>query len=97
MKGDKLSINVTVNGMRIPLTIDRDDEILYRDAEKVAKHYIDKYSKDYSRKSVEEILTITAYQMAVLVAKQQYHQDIEPLAQKIEELNKLLKDKQTEV
>ncbi len=96
MDENRLTINVTVNGMRIPLNIKREDEILYRDAEKITKHFIEKYSKDYSRKSVEEILTITAYQIAVLVAKQQYHQDIEPLAKKVEELNQMLKDKEVQ-
>lgn len=94
---NKFTINVKINGTRLPLTIHREDEILYRDAEKIVNHYIEKYSKDYSGKSMEEILIYTAYQMAVLVAKQQYHQDVEPLAEKVEKLNNLLRNRKKEV
>ena len=84
------TINILLNGVRMPLNIRREDEEIYRNAEKIVNKYLEQYRKQFSQRSMEEILTLAAYQLAVIVAKQATNQDQAPLAEKIEELNKEL-------
>jgi len=86
------NINILLNGVRIPLKIHRDDEEIYRNAEKIVNKYLRQYRELYSQRSMEEILTLVAFQIAVIVFKQGTNQDIEPLAEKILELNKELEE-----
>ncbi len=88
---DVFTINILLNGVRMPLNIRREDEEIYRNAEKIVNKYLEQYRQQFSQRSMEEILTLTAYQLAVIVSKQATNQDQTPLAQKIEELNKELK------
>lgn len=76
----------------MPLTIPREDEELYRDAEKLLINYLNKFQEKYNQKSMEEVLTFTAYQLAVISAKQSKKQDIDPLAVKVQEINKKMAD-----
>ena len=86
------NINILLNGVRIPLKIHREDEEIYRNAEKIVNKYLRQYREMYSQRSMEEILTLVAFQIAVIVFKQGTDQDIEPLAEKILELNKELEE-----
>lgn len=76
----------------MPLNIRREDEEIYRNAEKLVNKYLEKYRKSFSQRSMEEILTIVAYQIAVIVSKQEINNDIGPMAEKMMELNKELKE-----
>lgn len=87
---DMFTINILINGVRMPLTIPREEEVLYRDAEKLLNNYLIKYRERYNQHSMEEILTIVAYQLAVIITKQNMNQDVTPLAQKIQNLNQEL-------
>lgn len=89
---DVFTINILLNGMRMPLKIRREDEEIYRNAEKIVNKYLEQYRTQFSQRSMEEILTLVAFQVAVVLAKQNKNQDINPLAEKIEELNKELKE-----
>ncbi len=84
------NINILLNGVRMPLKIQREDEEIYRNAEKIVNKYLEQYRRQYSQRSMEEILTLVAYQLAVIISKQDIRQDEGPLAEKIEELNKEL-------
>ena len=75
----------------MPLNIRREDEEIYRNAEKIVNKYLEQYRKQFSQRSMEEILTLVAYQLAVIISKQKTNQDEAPMADKIEELNKELK------
>jgi len=86
------NINILLNGVRIPLKIHREDEEIYRNAEKIVNKYLRQYREMYSQRSMEEILTLVAFQIGVIVFKQGTDQDIEPLAEKILELNKELEE-----
>lgn len=88
---DIFTINILLNGVRMPLKIRREDEEIYRNAEKIVNKYLEQYRGQYSQRSMEEILTLVAYQMAVIVSKQETSQNVAPLADKIEELNSELK------
>ena len=91
MKDDKFTINVNVNGFKMPLNIPRKDEELYRNAEKLVEKYIDFFQKQYNQRSTEQILIMVAFQIAVIVSKQELSEDITPLAEKIQALDDELK------
>mgnify|MGYP000903925224 CR=1 FL=1 len=92
MNKKEFTINILLNGVRMPLNIRREDEEIYRNAEKLVNKYLGKYRKSFSQRSMEEILTIVAYQIAVIVSKQEINNDIGPMAEKMMELNKELKE-----
>ncbi|NLI73125.1 MAG: cell division protein ZapA [Bacteroidales bacterium] len=96
MNREKFIINILLNGVRMPLKIRREDEEIYRNAEKLVNRYLEQYRRQFSQRSMEEILTIVAYQVAVIASKQAMNENIEPLAEKIKELNNELKELVTE-
>ena len=91
MKDDNFTINVIVNGFKMPLNIPRKDEELYRNAEKLVEKYINHYQKQYNQRSTEQILIMVAFQIAVIVSKQELSEDTVPLAEKIQALDDELK------
>ena len=91
MKDDKFTINVIVNGFKMPLNIPRKDEELYRKAEKLVEKYINHFQKQYNQRSTEQILIMVAFQIAVIVSKQELNEDTVPLADKIQALDDELK------
>lgn len=84
---DIFTINILINGVRMPLTIPRTDEVLYRDAEKLLNNYLVKYQQRFNQRSMEEVLTFVSFQIAVIITKQNMNQDIAPLAEKIQNIN----------
>lgn len=92
MDKDEFLINILLNGFRMPLKIPRIDEEIYRNAEKIVNKYLDQYRKQYNQLSMEEILTIVAYQLAVIVAKLDLNNDVAPLAERVVALNDELKE-----
>jgi cell division protein ZapA len=91
MKDDKFTINVQIGGFRMPLSILRKDEELYRKAEKLVVKYMEQYQKQYHQRPTEEILILVAFQIAVIVSKQELSEDTLPLAEKIQSLDNELK------
>ncbi len=91
MENENFTINIEINGLRMPLNIARKDEELYRKAEKIVKVYLDKYQKLYRQRPSEEILILVAFQIAVIVSKQELNEDTVPLADKITALDAELK------
>lgn len=91
MKDDKFTINVQIGGFRMPLSILRKDEELYRKAEKLVVKYMDQYQKQYHQRPTEEILILVAFQIAVIVSRQELSEDTLPLAEKIQSLDDELK------
>ena len=89
-------ININIGGFRLPLNIARKHEEIYRNAADLLVKYLEDYRKKYTQHSNEEILTIVAYQFAVMVSKQEFSLDTVPLAEKIQalhdELETLLSD-----
>ncbi len=91
MKDDNFIINVQISGLRMPLNIPRKDEELYRKAEKLVNSYLARFQKIYNQRPSEEILIMVAFQIAVIVSKQELSEDKVPLAEKIQELDNELK------
>jgi cell division protein ZapA len=90
MKDDNFIINVKVGGFRLPLNIARKDEEVYRNAEKRVNKLLLDYQQKYNQRSAEEVLSITAYQLAVALSKQDFVQNTSPVVEKIEQLDKEL-------
>lgn len=88
---DIFLIHVQIGGLRIPLRIPRKDEELYRNAEKLTVRYLDEYQKKYSNLAYQEVLILVAFHMVVAVTKTAANENIEPLAEKIRELDNELK------
>jgi len=91
MKDDKFTINVQIGGFRLPLSIPRKDEELYRKAEKMVVQFLLEYQRQYRQRPTEEILTLVAFRIAVIVSKQELSEDTVPLAEKIQSLDNELK------
>lgn len=92
MKDDIFTINVQIGGFRMPLRIARKDEELYRKAEKLVVKHMEKYQKLYNQRPTEEILIMVAFQIAVIVSKQELTEDTIPLAEKIQAFDKELEE-----
>jgi len=88
MKDDNFTINVTINGFRMPLKIARKDEEVYRNAEKKVNELVVDYWKKYNQRPAIEILSIAAYQLALTLSKKEFMQDTQPIVEKIEQLDK---------
>ena len=71
----------------MPLDIKREDEEIYRKAEKLVVSILDQYQKLYSQRPSEEILVLVAYRLAVTLSKQNINQDLVPLAERIKNLD----------
>jgi len=91
MKDDNFTINVQIGGFRFPLSIPRKDEELYRKAEKLVVKFMEQYQREYRQRPNEEILTLVAFRIAVIVSKQELSEDTVPLAEKIQSLDNELK------
>ncbi|MDR1585135.1 MAG: cell division protein ZapA [Prevotellaceae bacterium] len=95
-KNDVFTINVTFGDWRLPLTIPRKDEELYRNAEKLLSRLCAKYRHKYNQKSNEELMIISAYHLAVALKKRDFIEDTLPVSEKLEllgkELDELLKE-----
>ena len=89
MNEDKklLRIHIQIGGFRMPLDIKREDEEIYRKAEKLVVSILDQYQKLYSQRPSEEILVLVAYRLAVALSKQNINQDLVPLAERIKNLD----------
>jgi len=91
-----LRIHLEIGGFRFPMTIARDDEELYRKAEKLAVNCLEEYQKQYPQRSSEELLTLVAFRLAVATSKMHMSQDVTPMAERLKaldaELDELLRD-----
>lgn len=85
MKEDKFKIHVNVGGFRLPLDISRDEEAIYRDAEKTVNALLARYQQRHDQRSAEEIFMLTAYQLAVALQRQARHTD--PVERKLRQLS----------
>jgi len=90
-KSDEFKIHILINGVRLPLTVKRTEEEIYRRAEKIVVKFINDYQKIYSQKSYTEILTYVAFRLSVALVKQDSSEDVAPLAERIQKLDDELK------
>lgn len=90
-KDDNFLIHVQIGGLKLPLRIARNDEEVYRKAEKLLVRYLSDYQAKFNQRSTEEILILVAYQLAVMVSKKEVAEDTVPLVDKLKALDEELK------
>ena len=84
---NKLRIHTVIGGFRFPMNIDRNEEEIYRNAEKQVNRYIEDYQKQYLNLSAEEIRSLVAFQLAVVIYKMESNISIDPVIEKIRSLD----------
>lgn len=73
----ELSINIRIAGRQFPLTIEREEEEMVRNAAKMVDEQFKFFSDNYAVKDRADLLAMAALQMATaaLKAKETSHQD----------------------
>ncbi len=69
MNEDKFNINVITNGYKMNLRINREDEYVYRQAQKVLNERLSLYLKTFEEIPYKDILNMVAYEIAVEYVK----------------------------
>ena len=89
---DKIKINLQMAGASYPLTINREDEQMVREAAKQVDLRLNAYRDHYQSVSAERIIAMVAYQFSLENLQQKQRNDTEPYTTKIKELTKVLED-----
>lgn len=79
-------------GASYPLTINREDEQMVREAAKQVDLRLNAYREHYQSVSAERIIAMVAYQFSLENLQQKQRNDTEPYTTKIKELTKVLED-----
>lgn len=78
---DTLSITLRFGSWTLPMTIRRDEEYIYRQAEKLIKERFNFYTSSYPGQSTEMYLVMTILDIAVQSKRQETEGDAEPVLQ----------------
>lgn len=98
MDNNKFLIHLKIAGKKYGLRINRSDEELARDAERLITQKIDRYRKTFSADYVDEkdLLAMVALQLSMDKIKLEKKKDTSPFSEKIQqltdELESFLKD-----
>ena len=80
---DKIKINLQIADSNYPLTINREEEQMVREAAKQVNIRLNKYREVYKNLEPEKIIAMVAYQQ---------RNDTSPYVEKVKELTELLED-----
>lgn len=83
---DTLSITLHFGSWTLPMTIKRDEEYVYRQAEKLIKERFNFYTNSYPGQNTEMYLVMTILDIAVQIKRQEAEGDAEPILQMIRPL-----------
>lgn len=83
---DTLSITLHFGSWTLPMTIKRDEEYVYRQAEKLIKERFNFYTNSYPGQNTEMYLVMTILDIAVQSKQQEAEGDAEPILQMIRPL-----------
>lgn len=89
---DKLSIKVNVADRYYPLKIERKDEEKIRKAARLINEKVSQYKQRYLDKDVQDFLAMAALQFVTRVIEMENKFDVQPLEQKVQELNEELEE-----
>ena len=87
---DKIKINLQMAGASYPLTINREDEEMVREAAKQVDIRLNAYREHYQNVSLERIIAMVAYQFALENLQLKDRNDTEPYTAKIKGLTEVL-------
>jgi len=76
---DTLSITLRFGSWTLPMTIKRDEEYIYRQAEKLIKERFNFYTSSYPGQTTEMYLVMTIVDIAVLSKQKETNYDVQPV------------------
>ena len=76
---DTLSITLHFGSWTLPMTIKRDEEYVYRQAEKLIKERFSFYTSSYPGQNTEMYLVMTILDIAVMSKRQETTHDAQPI------------------
>lgn len=81
---DTLSITLHIGAMILPMTVTRNDEIIYRDAEKLINQRFTYYATKYPNQGNEMYLTMMALDIAVQLKGMERDTDPQPMVRALQ-------------
>lgn len=87
---DEFTIRLNVGGIACRLTINRQDEQIYRDAASLVNGKISQYRERYAKADLINLLAITALHHTVELLDAVQRNDVEPVIKTLEKVNKKL-------
>ena len=87
---DKIKINLQMAGASYPLTINREDEEMVREAAKQVDIRLNAYRVHFPKVAPEKIIAMVAYQFSLENLQMKDRNDTEPYTAKIKELTEVL-------
>ena len=85
-QSDNLSITLKFGSWTLPMTIRREDEYVYRQAEKLIKERYNYYTSSYRNQSTEMYLVMTILDLAVKLKMNEMEADTNPITSRLEPL-----------
>lgn len=92
MKDNDFRINIKIDGRNYPLTINRKDEERYRKAAKFVNETIIEFRKRFQHNDQQDIMAMTAFQVALNYGSLQERQDYSQFIDDIKDLNDDISD-----
>ena len=89
---DKLSIRVNIADRYYPLKVERENEEKIRKAARMINEKVLQYKQRYTDKDVQDFLAMAALQFVTRVIEMEDRFDIQPLEQRLQELNEELEE-----
>ena len=87
MKDKSFIIHIKIDGRTYPLNINRVDEERYRRAAKIVNETIAEFRKMFQSKDQQDIMAMTAFQVALNFTKEQERRDYSQFIDDIKDLN----------
>ena len=89
---DKIKINLQIADSNYPLTINRQEEEMVREAAKQVNIRLNAYREYYKTLEPEKIIAMVAYQFSLEKLQLMQRNDTTPYTEKVKELTELLED-----
>ncbi len=89
---DKIKINLQIADSNYPLTINRQEEEMVREAAKQVNIRLNAYREYYKNLEPEKIIAMVAYQFSLEKLQLMQCNDTTPYTEKVKELTELLED-----
>ena len=89
---DKIKINLQIAESNYPLTINREEEEMVREAAKQVNIRLNAYREYYKNFELEKIIAMVAYQFSLEKLQLMQRNDTTPYTEKVKELTELLED-----
>ncbi|MCH5168064.1 MAG: cell division protein ZapA [Prevotellaceae bacterium] len=83
---DVLSITLRFGSWTLPMTVKRDEEYIYRQAEKLIKERFSFYTSSYPGQNTEMYLVMTILDIAVQNKRQETEGNTEPILKRLQPL-----------